>query len=94
MTLDQFKTKVQPALDIRLAIQGLEQQLQAMVGQRCNIDKEALSLVNLVVHAVKGDPEEGDDGMLYEAMGYIRKSNRRSGLHRKVVPLTDVAKVA
>ena len=35
-----------------------------------------------MVNAVKGDPEEGDNGELYEAMGYVRRSERSSGLHR------------
>ena len=35
-----------------------------------------------MVNAVKGDPDEGEDGELYEAMGYVRKSERRSGLSR------------
>ena len=35
-----------------------------------------------MVNAVKGDPAEGDNGELYEAMGYVRKSERHSGLHR------------
>jgi hypothetical protein len=28
-------------------------------------------------------PSEGDDSALYEAMGYVRKSARKSGLTRK-----------
>ena len=36
-----------------------------------------------VVNAVKSDPEEGKDSDLYEAMGYVRKSNRSSGLTRR-----------
>jgi hypothetical protein len=35
-----------------------------------------------VVDAVKGDIEEGADGELYAAMGYVRRSARRSGLTR------------
>jgi hypothetical protein len=30
-----------------------------------------------------GDPNYGDDSNLYEAMGYIRKSERASGLTKK-----------
>jgi hypothetical protein len=36
-----------------------------------------------VVNAVKGDPKFGDDSDLYDAMGYVRKSARQSGLSRK-----------
>jgi len=37
---------------------------------------------HLLVNAVKGDPTEGEDGVFYEALGYVRKSERRSGLSR------------
>ena len=32
---------------------------------------------------LKADPTEGDDSALYKAMGYVRKSDRKSGLTRK-----------
>jgi hypothetical protein len=38
--------------------------------------------LQFVVNSVKGDPEEGSNSELYEAMGYVRKSERSSGLHR------------
>ena len=36
-----------------------------------------------IVHGVKGDLEEGEDGELYAAMGFVRKSLRSSGLTRR-----------
>jgi hypothetical protein len=39
--------------------------------------------VRRIVNAVKGDPEEGEDGELYSAMGYVRRSDRSSGLTRR-----------
>ena len=37
----------------------------------------------MVVKGVVGDPAFGEDCDLYEAMGYVRKSERKSGLSRK-----------
>jgi hypothetical protein len=31
-----------------------------------------------------GDPKEGPDGALYKAMGFVRKSESRRGLVRRV----------
>jgi uncharacterized protein YeeX (DUF496 family) len=31
---------------------------------------------------VKGDPNHGEDSPLYDALGYVRKSARKSGLTR------------
>ena len=46
-------------------------------------DEAFLDKAQLVVNGVLADPTEGDDSALYEAMGYTRKSERRSGLTRK-----------
>ncbi len=39
--------------------------------------------IQLVVAGVLADPNEGPDSPLYEAFGYTRKSERKSGLTRK-----------
>lgn len=83
MTLAQFTAKVQPSLDARAQIDTLNNQLTAAADQRDDADVESLKQVLLVVNAVKGDPAEGEDGELYEAMGYVRKSERKSGLTQK-----------
>ena len=83
MTLTQFKNKVKPSFDARASIDSLQNQLTAAINARDDADQETTKTVSLVVNSVKGDPDEGEDGELYEAMGYIRKSERRSGLSRK-----------
>jgi len=83
MTLDEFKLKVKPSVDARNQIDTLENQMIAAQDQRDSADIESLKQVGFVVNAVKGDPAEGEDGELYEAMGYVRKSERKSGLTRK-----------
>ncbi len=46
---------------------------------------------NDVVDGVRGDQSVGGaDGSLYEAMGYVRKSERNSGLTRKKTPAPAV----
>ena len=40
-------------------------------------------MIDRVVKSVVADEAEGDDGELYEAMGYVRKSEARSGLTRR-----------
>ena len=83
MTLADFQAAVKPSLDARATITDLENQLQAAEVERDKADKISLAKVQLVVNAVKGDPAEGEDGELYETMGYVRKSARASGLSRK-----------
>ena len=82
MTLDEFKAQVKPSLDARKSIKDLENKISAQQNLRDDADIESLRLVALVVNGVKADPEEGEDSALYEAMGYVRKSERKSGLKR------------
>jgi hypothetical protein len=83
MTLDQFKTTVQPSLASRDQLVTLRSQATDSLVQRHQSDSTSLDAAQLVVNAVKGDPAEGEDGSLYAAMGYVTKSQRRSGLTRK-----------
>ena len=83
MTLAQFKAAVQPSYDKRAELTVLENQVQSKQVERETADTESLRLVQLVVNGVVGDPTEGPDGDLYEAMGYVRASQRHTGLTRK-----------
>lgn len=83
LTLAQFKALVAPARDARAQIADLEAQLTHAINQRDQSDAAFLSKAQLVVNGVLADPTEGPDSSLYEAMGYTRKSERRSGLSRK-----------
>ena len=83
MTLAQFKAKVQPSLAARDQLLVLRTQATDSLLQRHQSDGATVGLAQLVVNAVKGDIEEGENGPLYAAMGYIPKSQKRSGLTRK-----------
>ena len=83
MTLEQFKAKVATSLSTREALSSLKTQVTNSRTTRHQSDIVSNDLVNLVINAIKGDPDEGEDGPLYAALGYIPKSARRSGLTRK-----------
>ncbi|MBI3874516.1 MAG: hypothetical protein HY300_00795 [Verrucomicrobia bacterium] len=82
MTLDEFEAKVKPSLDARKAIKNLETDMVAALDVRDKADVVSTKALQDVVNAVVGDTDEGEDGELYEAMGYVRKSERKSGLTR------------
>ena len=82
-TAPQFAADVQESRDVRAEIDDMENQLAALKVKRDNIDLRNLKKAELVVNGVIGDPNYGPDSALYEEMGYIRKSNRQSGLTRK-----------
>lgn len=83
MTFAEFQAKVKPSLDARDAVQTAEVQMVENLAQRQHADAASLSQVLLVVNSIKGDPAFGEDSALYQAAGYVRKSERKSGLSRK-----------
>jgi hypothetical protein len=83
MNLEEFKIKSEPPLAIRAEILALEQKLSGKLAERDLADAKAGELLALVVSSVKGNPDYGPDCELYQSMGYVRKSERKSGLTRK-----------
>ena len=83
MTLLEFSVFVNDAMDARNTISQLEDQLKQAIAARDAADAEAWEKAQFAVAGVVADQTEGDDSALYEAMGYVRKSNRSSGLTRK-----------
>jgi len=83
MTLAQYTVKVKPTFDTRAQIDTLNTQLASAMDARNTADTVTTQTNQLVVNAVKGNPAHGEDSDLYEAMGYVRKSARKSGLTRK-----------
>ena len=83
LTLAQFKAKVQPSFDARAEVETLDHQRTAALDRRDDADRDSMETIKLVTSAVKDDPAETADGDLYEAMGFVRESERLSGLSRK-----------
>ena len=86
MTLDQYKARIKPSYDARGLIKSLDVQMTTAIADREDADVETLAANQDVVKGVVGDKEFGEDSALYEAMGYVRKSERKSGLSRKQTP--------
>ena len=83
MTLTQFETAAAPARAARQRIDDLNNQMTQAINEREQADEAFAAKAQLVVNGVVGDPDEGPDSALYEALGYTRKSQRKSGLTRK-----------
>ena len=91
LTLAQYQAKVQPSFDARTKIAALEDQTTSALDARDVADKTTNAVNLQVVNGVKGDPKYGDDSDLYDAMGYVRKSDRASGLSRRGPTATATA---
>ena len=86
MTLAQFKAIAEPSFTARQRIADLESQMTQAINDRDASDTTALAQAQLVVAGVLADPTEGKNSSLYEAMGYVRQLERKSGLKRAKKP--------
>ena len=86
MTLAQFKALADPSFAARQRITDLESQTTQAINDRDAADATVLGQAQLVVAGVLADPTEGKNSSLYEAMGYVRQIERRSGLTRAKKP--------
>lgn len=83
MTLAEFEQEIAESLNARRAIEDFEVQLLKAMTERDNIDKKNLAKADLVVKGVLANANYGDNSALYSSMGYVRKSERKTGLTRK-----------
>lgn len=86
MTLAQFKAAVAKSLNTRAEIAKKEREIAVLQNNRNDADVEANPIVQGVISGVKGDPNFGEDSDLYEMMGYVRKSEKASGLRKPANP--------
>lgn len=83
MTLDEFETEINKSLNVRVEITDLDNQTTNKIQERDTTDAGNWDLSQYVVDSVKGNKKFGPNSGLYEAMGYVGKSDRKSGLTRK-----------
>jgi len=81
-------------LGLRDEITDLELKLVGKKAERSISDGAAGEMLSLVVNSVRGTPGFGRDCPLYRAFGYVRKSERKSGLTRKARVTTKGADAA
>src|SRR5437868_15435562 len=83
MTLAQFETQVNASLAPRQRLDEIDDEKMEQQALRESEDEVTLGKIELVVAGIIADPAYGSDSALYEACGYVRKSERKSGLTRK-----------
>lgn len=83
ITLAEFTAQVGKSNSPRQKLIGLNDERTAAETERDTEDKNSLKMCERVKNGVIADPDFGDDSALYEAFGFVRKSERKSGLTRK-----------
>jgi hypothetical protein len=82
MTPGQFEEACFPSKEMRGLIETLQAQMTQTINSRDAADDATLAKIQQVVAGVLADPAYGPDSDLYEAMGYTRKSERKTGRAR------------
>ena len=83
MTLAEFRQAVAPSFAAREKLKALRLEVLSWIVERNTADKKSMKAALNVVAGIVGDADFGDNSSLYERMGYVRKSERKSGLTRK-----------
>jgi type II secretory pathway component PulM len=83
MTLAEYEAATEPPLKLRAEMADLRTKLRGMKASQADVDQAANELADLVVNSVRGTPGFGQNSPLYSAFGYVRKSERKSGLTQK-----------
>lgn len=91
MTLTQFKAEIEPSFTARRNIIDLNNQIDGEMNKRDDADSHSLSKAELVAASVGGDPAFGKNSSLFESFGFVRKSERKTGLTRKAGSSTPTA---
>jgi hypothetical protein len=78
MTLEEFEKLVAASGEARAELAELDARRRVVVARCEEADKITRRGVLRIVNGVKGDPEEGEDGELLAAMGYLPHTARSS----------------
>ena len=85
VALPAFETQTGKSDAPRRRIETKYDEIRQEEVERDSEDVVTMRMCEMIKNGVIADPEFGDDSALYEALGYVRKSNRKSGLTRKRV---------
>ena len=84
MSHEEFRAAIQPSLDARAELTALESAWADALARREAADRVSMRVVQRVVAGVLADADEGDNSAIYQALGYVRRNDRASGLRRKL----------
>ena len=82
LTLEQFKAQHDAAEKADGDVTKLESQLKNARTRNADLWRELSKTGTMIANAVKGDPTEGPDGDLIQAMGYKKNSEKKKPVRR------------
>lgn len=86
MTLAEFQTKAQSPVQARQALADARTKVSGLIMDRDKSDEEMNRNLLLIAHAIRANPAYGEDCAFYRSLGYIPKSERKTGRRRADAP--------
>ena len=81
--LAELETQAEKSMLPRRRLLEIENERAEQMAMRDTEDGKTLMMIDKIVGGVINHDDFGDDSALYEAFGFVRKSQRKSGLTRK-----------
>ena len=78
LTIQQFREALEPLLSLDRDRTELKHTRDSLRAQALEASLAFNEVIKRVVSGVKSDVAEGENGEVYDAMGYVRRSERRS----------------
>lgn len=94
MTLAEFETKSEAPFAVRKELATARTKANGLILEREKADDTLNEDLILIAHAVRADKDFGEDSPLYRSLGFVPKSERKSGRRRSDSPVPQVTENA
>lgn len=81
--VEELEAQINRSMAPRQRLEEIDNEKAEQIALRDSEDVRSLAMIDKIVAGIIGHDDFGEDSALYEAFGYIRKSDRKSGLTRK-----------
>jgi hypothetical protein len=82
-TLAQFEEESMPPLDARKEMADVKTKLKGLKLKRDKADEALTKLLVLIAHGIRGNELFGEDCEFYRSLGFVPKSERKTGMSRR-----------
>ena len=86
MTLAEFETKSKAPFAVRKELAAARTKANGLILEREKADDTLNEDLILIAHAIRADKDFGEDCPLYRSLGFVPKSERKSGRRRGSSP--------
>jgi len=93
ISLAQFEEESKKPLDVRKDMADATTKLKGLMLKRDKADASLNDEVILIAHAIRGNPEFGEDCEFYRSLGFIPKSERKKATQGRKKAAPDAATV-